>query len=226
MSRKPDIDDSWYRVLQSAFESIEFEKLRLFLQEEKSKYNVFPPGGKIFNAFNLTPLPAVKVVILGQDPYHGPGQAHGLAFSVPDGTKPPPSLINIFKEIKQDLGFRPAQSGNLEKWAREGVLLLNTCLTVREATPASHAGKGWEHFTDRAIKAVSDERAGVVFMLWGRHAQAKEVLIDSTRHFILKTVHPSPLSASRGFFGCKHFSLANQYLIENGLLPVDWNLNT
>jgi uracil-DNA glycosylase len=225
MQPKPNIDESWYKVLQETFESSDFDKLRSFLQEEKAKYRVYPPGNKIFNAFNLTPLPAVKVVLLGQDPYHGPGQAHGLAFSVPEGIKPPPSLVNIFKEVRNDLGFSPPISGNLEKWAREGVLLLNTCLTVREASPTSHAGKGWELFTDSAIRAVSEQRAGVVFLLWGKHAQAKESLIDTSKHFILKTVHPSPLSASRGFLGCKHFSKANQYLIDNGLLPVDWNLN-
>jgi uracil-DNA glycosylase len=191
-----------------------------------SHYTVFPPAKLIFNAFNKTPLPAIKVVILGQDPYHGDGQAHGLAFSVPDGVKPPPSLMNIYKELASDLGIKPPESGNLEKWAAEGVLLLNTSLTVRSGTAASHAGKGWEKFTDAAIKAVSEYRAGVVFMLWGNHAISKERLIDTSKHLVLKTVHPSPLSASRGFLGCRHFSKANQYFQRNGLLPVNWQLNS
>jgi len=189
-------------------------------------HTIFPPAKLIFNAFNKTPLPAVKVVIVGQDPYHGSGQAHGLAFSVPDGVKPPPSLANIYKELYSDLGILPSKSGNLEKWAKEGVLLINTSLTVRSAEAASHAGKGWENFTDAAIKAVSDYRAGVVFMLWGKHAISKEKLINSSKHLILKTVHPSPLSASRGFFGCKHFSAANHYLQNIGFLPVNWQLNS
>jgi uracil-DNA glycosylase len=190
------------------------------------QYRIFPPAKLIFNAFNKTPLPAVKVVIVGQDPYHGPGQAHGLAFSVPTGIKPPPSLMNIYKELYSDLGIAPSKNGNLEKWAKEGVLLINTSLTVRSGQAASHSGKGWENFTDAAIKAVSEYRAGVVFMLWGKQAISKEKLINPSKHLILKTVHPSPLSASRGFFGCKHFSIANDYLQNIGFLPVDWQLDS
>jgi len=226
MPVKPEIDDSWYKVLQPEFEAPYFSELKSFLKEEMSQYSIFPPAKLIFNAFNKTPLPAVKVVILGQDPYHGPGQAHGLAFSVPDGIKPPPSLVNIYKELASDLGITAPKTGNLEKWAAEGVLLLNTSLTVRSGKAASHAGKGWEKFTDAAIKAVSEFRAGVVFMLWGNHAISKEQLIDTSKHLVLKTVHPSPLSASRGFLGCRHFSKANQYLENIGFLPVNWRLDT
>ncbi len=226
MPTKPEIEDSWYKVLKAEFDAPYFTALKSFLQEEMKQYSVFPPAKLIFNAFNKTPLPAVKVVIVGQDPYHGPGQAHGLAFSVPDGVKPPPSLMNIYKELYSDLGITPSKSGNLEKWAKEGVLLINTSLTVRSGLAASHSGKGWENFTDAAIKAVSEYRAGVVFMLWGNHAISKEKLINSSKHLILKTVHPSPLSASRGFFGCKHFSTANDYLQNIGFLPVDWQLDS
>jgi len=226
MPAKPEIEASWYKVLKAEFEAPYFKALKSFLQEEMKHHTIFPPAKLIFNAFNKTPLPAVKVVIVGQDPYHGSGQAHGLAFSVPDGVKPPPSLANIYKELYSDLGILPSKSGNLEKWAKEGVLLINTSLTVRSAEAASHAGKGWENFTDAAIKAVSDYRAGVVFILWGKHAISKEKLINSSKHLTLKTVHPSPLSASRGFFGCKHFSAANHYLQNIGFLPVNWQLNS
>lgn len=225
MSNTPDIDESWYAVLQQEFEAPYFSELKQFLKKEMQQYRIFPPSKTIFKAFNTTPLPAVKVVILGQDPYHGAGQAHGLAFSVPDGVKPPPSLQNIFKELASDIGFAIPKSGNLMPWAKEGVLLLNTALTVRESAAASHASKGWEQFTDAAIRAVSENRAGVVFMLWGRHAISKEKLIDANKHLILKTVHPSPLSAHGGFLGCKHFSKANEYLEKIGFLPVDWRLN-
>jgi len=219
---KPIIDSSWYEVLKNQFDSDYFGDLKSFLVDEKSHYRVFPPGSLIFNAFNLTPLPDVKVVILGQDPYHGMGQAHGLAFSVPAGVAFPPSLRNIFKELQTDIGMNIPYTGTLEGWARQGVLLLNTTLTVREATPMSHAGHGWETFTDAAIKAVSDCNNNVVFMLWGSHAGSKKPLIDSTRHCILQAPHPSPLSASRGFFGCRHFSKANQYLTMHGKTPIDW----
>jgi uracil-DNA glycosylase len=178
----------------------------------------------IFNAFNLTPFDKVKVVILGQDPYHGPGQAHGLSFSVPDGVPFPPSLQNIFKELHDDLGVPMARSGNLEKWAREGVLLLNASLTVRAGQAASHSRHGWEQFTDAAICALSERREHLVFILWGNYAIAKQALIDPTKHLILKSVHPSPLSASRGFFGCHHFSQTNNYLEEHGIEPIDWSL--
>ncbi|MBG0782261.1 MAG: uracil-DNA glycosylase [Bacteroidales bacterium] len=226
MPAKPEIEASWYKVLKDEFEAPYFLPLKRFIQEEMKQYKIFPPAKLIFNAFNKTPLPAVKVVIVGQDPYHGPGQAHGLAFSVPTGIKPPPSLMNIYKELYSDLGIAPSKNGNLEKWAKEGVLLINTSLTVRSGQAASHSGKGWENFTDAAIKAVSEYRAGVVFMLWGKQAISKEKLINPSKHLILKTVHPSPLSASRGFFGCKHFSIANDYLQNIGFLPVDWQLDS
>jgi uracil-DNA glycosylase len=226
MPAKPEIEASWYKVLKDDFEAPYFLALKRFIQEEMKQYRIFPPAKLIFNAFNKTPLPAVKVVIVGQDPYHGPGQAHGLAFSVPTGIKPPPSLMNIYKELYSDLGIAPSKNGNLEKWAKEGVLLINTSLTVRSGQAASHSGKGWENFTDAAIKAVSEYRAGVVFMLWGKQAISKEKLINPSKHLILKTVHPSPLSASRGFFGCKHFSIANDYLQNIGFLPVDWQLDS
>ena len=222
--RKPDIDESWYRVLQPQFDAPYFSDLKTFLVSEKRKYTVYPPGPLIFNAFNLTPFDKVKVVILGQDPYHGPMQAHGLSFSVPDGVPFPPSLNNIFKELHDDLGIVIPRSGNLEKWAREGVLLLNASLTVRAGQAASHSHHGWEQFTDAAIRALSEQREHIVFILWGNYAIAKQSLIDSNKHLILKSVHPSPLSASRGFFGCHHFSKANHYLENNGITPIDWSL--
>ena len=223
--RKPDIDESWYKVLREQFEAPYFADLKSFLVEEKQHYAVYPPGKLIFNAFNLTPFDKVKVVILGQDPYHGPGQAHGLSFSVPDGVQFPPSLLNIFKELNNDLGIPMAHSGNLEKWAREGVLLLNASLTVRAGQAASHSRHGWEAFTDAAIRALSEEREHLVFILWGNYAIAKRALIDPFKHLILTSVHPSPLSASRGFFGCHHFSKTNNYLIEHNIEPVDWKLD-
>lgn len=222
--RKPDIDESWYRVLQPQFDAPYFSDLKTFLVSEKRQYTVYPPGPLIFNAFNLTPFDKVKVVILGQDPYHGPMQAHGLSFSVPDGVPFPPSLNNIFKELHDDLGIVIPHSGNLEKWAREGVLLLNASLTVRAGQAASHSHHGWEQFTDAAIRALSEQREHIVFILWGNYAIAKQSLIDSNKHLILKSVHPSPLSASRGFFGCHHFSKANHYLENNGITPIDWSL--
>lgn len=223
--RKPDIDESWYKVLREQFEAPYFADLKSFLVEEKQHYAVYPPGRLIFNAFNLTPFDKVKVVILGQDPYHGPGQAHGLSFSVPDGVQFPPSLLNIFKELNNDLGIPMAHSGNLEKWAREGVLLLNASLTVRGGQAASHSRHGWETFTDAAIRALSEEREHLVFILWGNYAIAKRALIDPFKHLILTSVHPSPLSASRGFFGCHHFSKTNNYLIEHNIEPIDWKLD-
>lgn len=222
--RKPDIEEKWYDALKYEFESPYFADIKSFLIEEKKQHIVFPPSSLIFNAFNLTPFNDVKVVILGQDPYHNIGQAHGLAFSVPDGIQKPPSLINIFKELNQDLGLPIPTHGNLEKWAKEGVLLLNASLTVRAHMAASHAKIGWQQFTDAAIKALSDNRENLVFILWGNYAIAKENLIDHNKHLILKTVHPSPLSASRGFFGCKHFSKTNEYLIKNNIKPIDWSL--
>ena len=222
--KKPDIDMSWYEVLRPQFEAPYFADLKQFLLGEKRQYVVYPPGPLIFNAFNLTPFEKVKVVILGQDPYHGPGQAHGLSFSVPDGVPFPPSLQNIFKELHDDLGVPMARSGNLEKWAREGVLLLNASLTVRAGQAASHSHHGWEQFTDAAIQALSQHREHLVFLLWGNYAIAKQSLIDQGRHLVLKTVHPSPLSAHRGFFGCHHFSQANRYLEAHGVTPIDWTL--
>jgi len=220
--RKPDLEDSWYESLKSEFESPYFAGIKAFLIEEKRRFVVYPPSNLIFNAFNLTPFDRVKVVILGQDPYHNIGQAHGLAFSVPDGIQPPPSLQNIFKELNSDIGMPIPRSGNLENWAKEGVLLLNASLTVRANLAASHAKIGWQQFTDAAIRALSERREHLVFILWGNYAIAKETLIDHSKHLVLKTVHPSPLSASRGFFGCHHFSQTNQYLISNGIQPINW----
>lgn len=222
--RKPDIEEQWYEALKSEFYSPYFAEIKTFLLEEKKHHVVFPPSPLIFNAFNLTPFDDVKVVILGQDPYHNVGQAHGLAFSVPDGIQKPPSLQNIFKELYQDLNIPIPMNGNLEKWAKEGVLLLNASLTVRAHEAASHAKIGWQRFTDAAIKALSDKKQNLVFILWGNYAIAKENLIDHNKHLILKTVHPSPLSASRGFFGCHHFSKTNEYLINHNIKPIDWSL--
>jgi uracil-DNA glycosylase len=218
----PVIDEQWEKVLHQEFTSDYFAQLKNFLLDEKKKYIVFPSGGQIFNAFNQTPFNKVKVVILGQDPYHGPGQAHGLCFSVPDGVPFPPSLINIFKELKNDLQLPVPGTGNLEKWARQGVLLLNATLTVRSNQAGSHQGKGWERFTDAAIQQLSDQHEGLVFILWGNYAQAKQTLINPKKHFILKSAHPSPLSAYKGFFGCKHFSKTNEFLVQQGKEPIDW----
>lgn len=222
--KKPEIENKWYEVLKTEFESPYFANIKSFLIEEKRQHIVYPPSKLIFNAFNLTPFDDVKVVILGQDPYHNVGQAHGLAFSVPDGIQKPPSLQNIFKELKNDLSIDIPSTGNLEKWTKEGVLLLNASLTVRANMAASHAKIGWQQFTDAAIKALSDKKENLVFILWGNYAIAKEKLIDEKRHLILKTVHPSPLSASRGFFGCHHFSKTNEYLIDKGIKPIEWKL--
>lgn len=218
------IEESWHNALHEEFNKPYFLALKKFLQEEKNKFQIFPPGSQIFKAFQLTALPAVKVVILGQDPYHGPGQAHGLCFSVPDGIPPPPSLVNIIKEIESDLNVQMPKSGNLQKWAKQGVLLLNATLTVRSGQAGSHQGKGWEIFTDKVIQTISEQRAGIVFMLWGKYAQAKSALIDTGKHFILTTTHPSPLSVYRGFSGCKHFSQANKLLSQHGLGEIDWKI--
>ena len=218
----PEIHPSWKTVLSGQFESPYFAELKSFLLLEKQKYTVYPPGKLIFNSFNSTPFDEVKVVILGQDPYHGSGQAHGLCFSVPEGIAPPPSLVNIFKEINSDLGIPIPSYGNLESWTRQGVLLLNATLTVRANMAGSHQGKGWEKFTDAAIRAVSDQKEHVVFLLWGKYAQAKAALIDPRKHHILMAPHPSPLSAYAGFMGCRHFSKTNEYLKSVGRTPVDW----
>lgn len=220
----PKIEDSWKQMLADQFEASYFAQLKMFLLEEKAKYTIYPPGSLIFNAFNLTPFHKVKVVILGQDPYHGPGQAHGLCFSVPDGVPHPPSLQNIFKELSNDLGIPIPRSGNLTPWAKQGVLLLNATLTVRANMAGSHQNRGWETFTDVAIARLSKYRDHLVFMLWGNYAIAKEALIDTSRHLTLKSPHPSPFSANRGFFGNRHFSRANEYLISHGKEPIDWRL--
>jgi len=223
-SINPQIEESWKHVLQEEFDAPYFQGLTEFLREEKKKHIIYPPGPLIFSAFNHTPFNRVKVVILGQDPYHGPGQAHGLCFSVPDGVPHPPSLVNIFKEIESDLGIPVPKSSNLTKWASQGVLLVNAILTVRANEPTSHQNKGWETFTNAVIRNLSEKRKNLVFLLWGNYAQAKESLIDSGRHYILKAAHPSPLSANRGFFGCRHFSRTNQILSEQGVNEIDWSL--
>lgn len=222
MEINPQIESSWLEVLIEEFRQPYFIEIKKFLTEDKKKYRVFPPGQLIFNAFNLTPFDKVKVVIIGQDPYHGYGQAHGLCFSVPKGVAKPPSLQNIFKELKEDLNINPPDHGDLSGWAKQGVFLLNAILTVRENTPESHRNIGWENFTNAAIKNLSDKKEHLVFMLWGAYAQEKEKLIDNKKHLILKAAHPSPFSANRGFFGCHHFSKANQYLIANNIDPIKW----
>lgn len=218
------IEESWKQALQSEFEKPYFAGLVSSLHEEKARGEViYPPGSQIFRAFELTPVPQVKVVILGQDPYHNPGQAMGLSFSVPDGVPAPPSLVNIFKEISSDLGIRMSGSPNLEPWARQGVLLLNSILTVRAGQAASHRSLGWETFTDAVIKYLSDNCDGIVFMLWGNFARTKASLIDPAKHLILEAAHPSPL-ARGAFFGCKHFSKANNFLTFKGKTAIEWQL--
>jgi uracil-DNA glycosylase len=218
----PEIEPSWKAVLQEEFDADYFQRLKAFLIEEKRTHTVYPPGSRIFAAFDHTPLPQVRAVIIGQDPYHGPGQAHGLCFSVPDGVRPPPSLKNIFKEIRSDLGIEPRESGNLERWAAQGVLLINATLTVRAHCAGSHQKRGWERFTDAAMRRLSEQRDGLVFLLWGAYAQRKAELIDPVRHHILQAPHPSPLSADRGFFGCRHFSQTNACLRAQGVPEIDW----
>ncbi|MBV7529392.1 uracil-DNA glycosylase [Chitinophaga sp. sic0106] len=219
------IESSWKEVLKDEFQKSYFEQIVMFLKHEKALgKTIYPKGEDIFNAFDKTPFDKVKVVILGQDPYHNEGQAHGLCFSVQDGVKPPPSLVNIYKEMQADLGLVPPASGNLTKWAQHGVLLLNAMLTVRAHEPASHSKIGWGSFTDAVIRKISDQKRDVVFLLWGRFAQDKQILVDATKHHILKAAHPSPLSAHNGFFGCKHFSKTNELLAKAGIEPVDWRL--
>lgn len=222
---KPVIYESWRMLLEQEFNSSYFVSLKAFLVEEKRKYTVFPPGSYIFSAFNITPPEKVKVVILGQDPYHGKGQANGLCFSVSDGIAKPPSLVNIFKELNSDLGIAMPESGNLEPWAKQGVLLLNATLTVRAGQAGSHQNKGWEMFTDAVIRQLSKQRSGLIFLLWGAYAQAKIKLIDTTKHHVLKAPHPSPLSAYSGFLGCRHFSKTNDLLKEMGKEEINWALN-
>ncbi|HEX2976823.1 MAG TPA: uracil-DNA glycosylase [Bacteroidales bacterium] len=216
------IDNSWKSVLSPEFEKEYFLRLADFVKKEYHENTIYPPGNLIFNSFNLCPFDKVKAVIIGQDPYHGPGQAHGLCFSVKEGIDFPPSLLNIFKEIEADLGSKPIKSGNLERWASQGVLLLNATLTVRAHQAGSHQKKGWEEFTDSVIQAINREKQNIVFFLWGAYAQKKGEAIDRTKHLILESVHPSPLSASRGFFGNKHFSRCNEYLVAHGIEPVNW----
>lgn len=219
------IEASWKEVLSNVFKSSYFLQTAAHIKTELATgAKIFPAGNNIFNAFNQTNFGNVKVVILGQDPYHGSGQAMGLSFSVPKGVKPPPSLVNIFKELKSDIGLPIPTNGDLTPWAKQGVLLLNAVLTVRENEPASHAKIGWMHFTDAVIKKLSDEKKGIVFLLWGKFAEQKQILIDETKHFVLKAAHPSPFSADKGFFGCKHFSKTNELLAKQGLQVIDWHI--
>lgn len=219
------IEESWKKVLHQEFDKPYFKNITDHLKTEKAQGKViYPPGSLIFNAFSQTPFDQVKVVILGQDPYHGPGQAMGLSFSVQDGVQPPPSLVNIFKELHDDIGMAIPKTGNLTPWAQQGVLLLNASLTVRAGEPMSHAKIGWHHFTDTVIQTVGHAKENVVFLLWGKFAQQKAELIDIKKHHILKAAHPSPLSANNGFFGCRHFSKTNAYLIKKGADPIDWAL--
>ncbi len=219
---KVKIDPSWLEVLKDEFDKEYFEKLIRFVKQEYASTTVYPAGKNIFRAFELCPFDKVKVVILGQDPYHGPQQANGLCFSVNDGIPLPPSLQNIYKEIESDLNVKMPNTGNLDNWSRQGVLLLNATLTVRANLAGSHQRKGWEEFTDAVIKTVSDQKENIVFLLWGKYAQEKGQIIDSSKHHILKAPHPSPLSAYYGWFGCKHFSKTNQYLESIGQKPIDW----
>jgi uracil-DNA glycosylase len=220
------IDASWKEVLQNEFSKSYFQEIVAFLKIEKAQGKIiYPPGPLIFNAFDTTPFDRVKVVLLGQDPYHGPGQAHGLCFSVQNGIAMPPSLVNIYKELHDDVGIPIPKKGNLTHWAEQGVFLLNASLTVRAGDPMSHSKIGWATFTDAVIKIISTQKKNIVFLLWGRFAQDKQSLIDETKHHVLKAAHPSPLSASNGFFGCRHFSKTNNFLMKDGLDPIDWSLS-
>jgi uracil-DNA glycosylase len=219
------IEESWKAVLKEEFAKTYFQQIVAYLKAEKAAGRIiYPPGSLIFNAFTKTPFPKVKVVLLGQDPYHNKEQACGLSFSVPDGVPKPPSLVNIFKELENDLGISPAPGGNLEKWATQGVLLLNASLTVRQNEPGSHSKIGWLQFTDNVISKISSLQEGVVFLLWGKFAQEKQSLIDETRHYVLKAAHPSPFSADKGFFGCRHFSRTNELLTLQQKEAIDWKL--
>lgn len=220
-----NLEPSWLAALADEFQQDYMRELSAFLKEESNAGKViYPPAKFIFNALDSTPINKVKIVILGQDPYHGPNQAHGLSFSVPQGVRPPPSLINIFKAIDNDLGITPPGHGCLQSWAEQGVLLLNSVLTVEHKQAGSHAAKGWERFTDKIVEALNQQREGLVFMLWGAYAQKKGAIIDSNKHLVLKAVHPSPLSAHRGFLTCGHFSKANDYLEKNNIEKVDWRV--
>ena len=225
MTDSVQLEESWKSALAGEFDDPYMASLKAFLKSEHgSGQTVFPRGSEYFRALDLTPLQDVKVVILGQDPYHGDGQAHGLCFSVQPGVKTPPSLVNIYKELRSDLGIEPAGHGFLENWSRQGVLLLNSVLTVRRGEAASHRGQGWERFTDAVVRQVNELDHPVVFMLWGSYAQKKAAFVDSDRHLVLKAPHPSPLSAPNGFFGCRHFSRANAFLEKTGQTPIDWRL--
>lgn len=221
---KVKIEASWERVLQSEFDKPYFKELTDFVRSEYASKTIFPPANLIFNAFEKCPFDKVKVVVIGQDPYHGTGQAHGLCFSVQPGVAVPPSLVNIYKELERDLGLAPSKSGDLTAWAHQGVLLLNATLTVEAHKAGSHQNRGWEQFTDAVIRQLADERENLVFMLWGSYAQRKGAFINGNQHLVLKSVHPSPLSAYRGFIGCGHFSSANSYLVQHGNIPINWNL--
>ncbi len=221
----PKIDSSWLELIGDEFNKEYFLQLKQFLIEEKTTYKIYPSGNLIFNAFNSTNVKNTKVVIIGQDPYHGDGQAHGLCFSVEPGIKPPPSLVNIFKELKNDIGLDIPNHGCLQSWANQGILMLNATLTVRANQAGSHQNKGWEIFTDAVIKKLSEHKTGLVFILWGKYAQDKEKLIDATKHHILKAAHPSPFSAYNGFLGCKHFSKTNEILIKQNLKPINWAIS-
>jgi len=218
------IENSWKQILYNELNAKYFLNLKEFLRTEKMLHTIYPPGQLIFNAFNSTPFDKVKIVILGQDPYHGQGQAHGLCFSVPEGITPPPSLKNIFKELNSDLGINIPNHGNLIKWAEQGVLLLNATLTVRANLAGSHQKKGWETFTDACISLISSQKSNVVFLLWGNYAKAKKPLIDESKHLILEAAHPSPLSAYNGFYGCKHFSKTNQFLKNKNIPEINWQI--
>lgn len=219
------MEASWKEILKGEFSKSYFQQIPLHIKTEKLQGKIiYPPGSLLFNAFNTTPFDKIKVVILGQDPYHGKGQAHGLCFSVQNGTQPPPSLMNIFKELQSDIGIDIPDHGNLTHWAEQGVFLLNASLSVRAGEPMSHSKIGWAEFTDTVIKTISDKKKNIVFLLWGKFAQEKRILIDEKKHCILRSVHPSPLSAHGGFFGCKHFSKTNEYLISKGIDPIDWSL--
>lgn len=227
MSDQIQIEESWKNVLSKEFQQDYFSNIKTFILNEKLLgKQVFPPGKLMFNAFNLCPFNKVKVVIIGQDPYHGLGQAHGLSFSVPLGVKIPPSLQNIYKELEQDLGIEVPKHGNLTSWALQGVLLLNAVLSVNSGEPASHKAAGWENFTNAVIHHLSEKRTNLVFILWGKFAQDKALLIDQSKHLILKAAHPSPFSAYQGFLGCKHFSKTNEFLISRGISPVDWSVKS
>lgn len=225
VERSIKIEESWFNALEKEFNSDYFKKLREFLIKDREEHTVYPPGPRIFAAFDHCPIDRIKVVIIGQDPYHGPGQANGLCFSVADGVRHPKSLINIYKEISRDLGVPYPTSGNLEPWADQGVFLLNATLTVRRSAAGSHQGRGWEQFTDAVIKVLNERCEGLVFLLWGKFAQAKAAIIDEQRHHVLKTTHPSPFSAHYGFMGCGHFSKCNELLAAHGKEPIQWAIS-